>query len=71
MIPDARLDMMKTWARRDDAFSVLVPSDVRELIGEVERLRAAIRNHRVDVWGAGPVKHPEDAELYAAADDGI
>ena len=38
-------DLVKQWkeaARRDDLFDHMVPSDVRQLIGEIERLRAAL-----------------------------
>ncbi len=39
----AMVDLVKQWkeaARRDDLFDHMVPSDVRQLVGEIERLRA-------------------------------
>ncbi len=41
-------------SRRDDCFDHMVPSDVRELLGEIERLRAGlleIRRRRKDMPG--------------------
>lgn len=38
-------DLVKQWkeaARRNDLFDHMVPSDVRQLIGEIERLREAL-----------------------------
>jgi hypothetical protein len=32
----------------------------------MEMLERALRKHRMDVWGTGPVTHPSDVELYAA-----
>ena len=35
-------DLVERWklaARRDDLFDHMVPSDVRQLVGEIERLR--------------------------------
>ena len=37
-------DLVEKWkeaARRDDLFNHMVPSDVRQLIGAIERLRAS------------------------------
>jgi hypothetical protein len=39
MITNARLEQWLQWARRDDAFNYFVPSDLREMIGEIKRLR--------------------------------
>lgn len=39
MIRDETLAQWKEWASRDDAFNHFVPSDIRELIWEVERLQ--------------------------------
>ena len=38
-------DLVERWklaARRDDLFDHMVPSDVRQLVGEIERLRVAL-----------------------------
>ncbi len=40
------VDLVKQWkeaARRDDLFNHMVPSDVRQLVGEIERLGEVIR----------------------------
>lgn len=38
---DLPLELWKEWARRDDWHYNFVGSDIRQLIGEIERLRAA------------------------------
>ncbi len=40
------VDLVKQWkeaARRDDVLASMVPSDIRQLVGEIERLRAALK----------------------------
>jgi len=37
---------------------------------ERDRLREAIKTHRHNVWGEGPVEHDEDRELYAVLAEG-
>lgn len=39
MLTDETLAQWAEWARRDDACNLFVPSDMRQLIGEVQRLR--------------------------------
>ncbi len=37
-------DLVEKWkmaARRDDVLNIMVPSDVRELVGEIEQLQSA------------------------------
>jgi len=41
------VDLVEKWketARRDDLWRIMVPSDVRELIMEIEKLRAALES---------------------------
>lgn len=45
-VTDDYLKRLWLIAIRDDAFNVLVPSDVRQLIREVERLRATLEQVR-------------------------
>lgn len=42
MISKDTLDQWKQWARRDDWHLYFVGSDIRQMIGEVERLQCAI-----------------------------
>ena len=35
----------------------------------IEELESAIRQHRIDVWGGGKVKHCMDEALYKALGD--
>lgn len=49
---------------RNDADLALIAA-APELLAELDRLREAIETHRRNVWGAGPVEHDEDRELYA------
>jgi len=46
------LDKYLEVARRDDCFKILVPSDVRRLLGEIARLRAEIEKMRAERDGA-------------------
>jgi hypothetical protein len=43
MIDQARLDHWKPLARRDDWHMLFVGSDIREMLAEIERLRAALK----------------------------
>ena len=45
-----KVDLVKQWkeaARRDDLFDHMVPSDVRQLIGEIEQLRQRLDRFKV------------------------
>ena len=45
------IDLVKRWkeaARRDDLFNHMVPSDVRQLVGEIERLRTERDDYKAD-----------------------
>jgi len=47
-------------SRRDDCFDHMVPSDVREMLGEITLLRASLGD--LVTWvGTLPVKHPQQA----------
>lgn len=37
---------------------------INGLKARIAALEAAVRRHRSNVWGSGPVEHPEDVELY-------
>lgn len=39
MISEYRLREWTHWAKRDDACKLFVPSDIREMLSEIERLR--------------------------------
>jgi len=40
---------------------------LKAMEAERDRLREAIQQHQRDVWGSGPIEHPDDRELYDAA----
>ena len=55
------IDLVEKWklaARRDDLFNHMVPSDVRLLVGEIERLRIILtglaKRHEGYEQGCGP-----------------
>lgn len=54
---------------RERTGTVKLPSlrDYEAALTEAARLRAAIERHQLNVWGTGPVQHPEDVALYVAA----
>jgi hypothetical protein len=61
MIDAERLAGLRQIARRDDAWKILVPSDVRELIADLEQMTlmrdmliAQLQSHGID-----PVVHVE------------
>lgn len=39
------------------------------LTRRLTELVLAIKKHRHDIWGDGPVDHPHDAELYALVNE--
>lgn len=41
---------------------------IKKLEADFERMRAAIRQHRVNVWGDDRILQDEDVSLYRAAD---
>lgn len=43
---------------------------VAALERRLERVEAAIRRHRLNVWGEGPIDHDEDEALYGVLGDG-
>lgn len=43
MITAERLKEWQHWARRDEACKLFVPSDIRQMLGEVERLRGTLK----------------------------
>lgn len=74
------LEEIRDIARRDDAFSILVPSDVRVLVGEIERLidannkmqRRSFYEHiappKADIE-ANRAKEPEGERIRAELED--
>lgn len=36
------LKLWQEWARQDNALQLFCPSDIREMLGEIERLRASL-----------------------------
>lgn len=42
----ARLPQWREWARRDDWHTLFVGSDIREMLSEIERLRALVKFHQ-------------------------
>jgi hypothetical protein len=43
------VEAVRQIMHRDDACNVIVPSDLRILIGEIDRLRSVVRNVRSEV----------------------
>jgi hypothetical protein len=52
--------------REIDNRTPFAKSIIMEGAAEIERLRAAIRKHRLQVWGSDEPDHASDAELYRA-----
>ena len=46
MLTDKTLEQWSELAKRDDACNLFVPSDIRQLIGEVRRLRNFIAQNQ-------------------------
>lgn len=38
---------------------------IQSVLADRDRLREAIKVHREDIWGDGPVEHYDDSELYS------
>jgi hypothetical protein len=53
------------WSAELDALRTEYRAATDELVRYVDRLRAAIKRHRTDMWGEdGMIRHPIDVELY-------
>lgn len=42
MIDPETLKTWTEWARRDDCWKLFIPSDIRLMLGEIERLQTAL-----------------------------
>jgi IS605 OrfB family transposase len=58
-------DAITLWSSRR---IVTDAEKIKKLEADVERMRAAIRQHRVNVWGDHRILHDADVSLYRAAD---
>lgn len=63
------LEQMKEEARRDDWHLVFVASDIRQLIGEIDRLRIGLREIYDDTLGDKRVRHNRDTAIGFARDE--
>ena len=52
---DAELAQWSDWSKRDDWHTLFVASDIRQMIGEIERLHIGLRLARQDMKEA--IKH--------------
>lgn len=48
-VSDVQLDYWADLAKRDDALDRFVPSDIRQIIGDLQRARAALAKAQANV----------------------
>ncbi len=64
--PHFRPQDLRSMSRKEleDGLKELLSSDDLHL-AQISKLRGAIRQHRLEVWGEyDPIDHPQDLELY-------
>jgi hypothetical protein len=61
---ECRPDSVGHWVKREEHEKLR--AELAACRAERDALREAIAKHHLDVWGEGPVEHPEDVALYAA-----